>query len=130
MKAFINGILLVSAVLVSVDVLAVCPGTVVNPTSVLTPDTMIVATAGADSWHEVQCADGRLWDWKLGAGHPTDPSAFVGTWTMTSTSVTHTYDKAYTYELKKAGQNYCLDGVGNQDFPITLKTAPGNKCTE
>lgn len=130
MNAFINGVLLVSAVLVSADVLAICQGTTVDPASELTPDKMIVANAGADSWHEVQCADGRLWDQKLGAGHPTDPSGFVGTWSMTSTSVTHTYDKAYTYELKKLGSALCLDGAGDQDFQITLDSAPGNKCTE
>lgn len=132
MKSFFNTTVFLFLLSSSLDVMAACGGQVVDPRPVLTPSVMITAGSGGDSWHEVQCANGQLWDLKQGAGHPVDPSGFVGTWSMTSDSVTHSYDQAYTYQLRRTGSagspSYCLDGA--DDFDISLSSAPNNACTQ
>lgn len=131
MKSFFNTTVFLFLMSSCLDVMAVCSGQVVDPRTVLTPSVKIVAASGGDSWNEVHCADGQLWDEKQGAGDPVDPSGFVGSWSMTSDSVTHSYDQAYTYQLRRSGSpanpNYCLDGA--EDFDISLSNAPNNACT-
>lgn len=52
--------------------------------------------AAADRWQEEHLANGDLFDYKLGPGHPVDPREKVGTWsvgqgTFGAQGVTHSY---------------------------------------
>ena len=68
----------------------------------------VCAAAGNDSWQEFHSgateAGGPLIDYKLGPGHPVDPSETVGSWsvvsgagTRTGAAVSHNYGSGGTY---------------------------------
>jgi len=102
MKRSLRGIAVATLIAVPNLVMAQasCPsGTVAFPsggpntlTAVLTGNTMC-ATRGADRWQEYHQSGGTLIDFKLGAGHPVDPTETVGTWTSSNpnSTVTHNY---------------------------------------
>ncbi len=88
----------------------------------------VCAAAGSDTWQEFHSgtttAGGPLIDYKLGPGHPVDPSEQVGTWSVeavptarTGAAVTHNYGSGgvYTYQVCDAGTtvNFCSAGGRN-----------------
>jgi hypothetical protein len=75
-----------------------------------------------------------LIDWKLGTGHPTDPTTQVGTWSAGSDAeavLTHTYGStSYSWMVCQptAGTNYTL--VSTSGAPtitgVTVKAGQGS----
>lgn len=45
--------------------------------------TTFCVARGAERWQEFHATSGELIDYKLGPGHPVDPTKTVGTWTVT-----------------------------------------------
>ena len=75
-----------------------CPtGTTrVSALTALIGNNTLCATRGADRWQEYHQGNtsGPLIDWKQGSPHPVDPTATVGTFTLSngsSSTLTHTY---------------------------------------
>lgn len=107
--------------------------------------TVCVAKTGGVGWENQEfhsgTGGGSLIDYKLGAGHPVDPTETVGTWSVTGsgpqTRVNHVYGgTTYTYGVCSstatpgagATIGFC---VGNSNAPTisaTLKTGSSG-CT-
>lgn len=56
-----------------------------------------VASSGSDRWQEYHAPSGDLIDYKLGAGHPVDPTTRVGSWSSSATTLTHIYGPSASY---------------------------------
>jgi hypothetical protein len=78
---------------------------------------MLCAARGGDRWQEFHQSGGALIDFKLGPGHPVDPTEQVGTWTANdaASTVTHNYGAGgvFTWLVCRGG------GAGNPN-PLTL----------
>jgi hypothetical protein len=78
----------------------------------------VCASRGADKWQEQHRAGGQLWDYKMGPGHPIDPSKQVGTWNIARNFVTYCYtgDKCYSYSVHGpfAGNTYNFCSANGQ----------------
>jgi hypothetical protein len=116
------------------NVIADCTGTKITNPDVSVVGNMITGSYNGDSWQEVHCNGGRLWDLKQGIGHPVDPSGFVGNWGINNNNLVHTYDgTSYEYELiRKSGGGYCLKGVTPNTPPFVdiniVVPAPSPNC--
>lgn len=73
----------------------------------------------SDTWQEHHGSGGALTDYKLGPGHPRDPSKPVGSWSVsgtgTGTVVTHTYTPGGTFSWT-VHDNRVPSGVGNGPY--------------
>lgn len=93
----------------------------------------LCAARGNERWQE-QHRDGPnsgdLWDYKRGPGHPTDPTAKVGTWSAANganSSLTHTYGStSYSWLVCQAGATYSLvsTGSGSNITGVTFLSSP------
>jgi len=63
--------------------------------------------AASDRWQEEHLANGDLFDYKLGPGHPVDPREKVGNWfaggSRTTATVTHAYGPTTAYAWRIFG---------------------------
>lgn len=76
-------------------------------------DNTVCASRNGEKWQEQHRAGGQLWDYKMGPGHPIDPSKQVGTWNIARNFVTYCYtgDKCYSYSVHDSGAgtyNFCF----------------------
>ena len=92
----------------------------------------VCGTAGGDQWQEFHSGatanGGPLIDWKLGPGHPVDPTTQVGTWSIADVDTANTiaiynYGSGGTY-----GYAVCLNGAtvnfcGSAGAPRNARTA-------
>lgn len=76
----------------------------------------LCASRNADRWQQQHHPDGTLWDYKMGPGHPVDPSKQVGTWRIQGNQITYTYTggQSYTYSIHKvtgatARYDFCVN---------------------
>jgi hypothetical protein len=120
MHPLIRTLALVAATgLVSAGVSAqkVCPS---GSTRVALPGDLVrgntlCAASGGDRWQEHHVFGGQLWDYKLGPGSTTDPTALVGTWDAAAAVLTHTYGgSSYSWAVCQVGNanNYTLVSTG------------------
>lgn len=125
-------IMRVAAVALSIAVLSVpvvghaqtaCPGGTnrVSNVSSLVGGNTLCAARGGDRWqefHQGTGQSGNLIDFKLGAGHPVDPTKTVGTWSSNNganSNLTHTYGaQSFTWLVCQVGtaNNYTLVSTG------------------
>ena len=95
-----------------------------NVQAALTGNMMCLGTVSDPNnrWQEFHRSDGALIDFKLGAGHPIDPTQQVGTWSFNNaaSTVTHNYGAGgvFTWLMCRAGP------PGNPN-PITLVSTGG-----
>jgi hypothetical protein len=71
----------------------------------------LCAASGSDRWQEQHRVGGELWDFKLGGGSTTDPTAKVGIWDVAAGVLIHTYDGGSTYRwavCEVGANNYTL----------------------
>ncbi len=90
------------------------------------------AMVGTERWQEFHqgntTAGGNLIDYKRGPGHPTDPTATVGTWstsgTGSSSRVIYNYGSGgvYSYEVCQNGATirFCGTPYGGRDIAGSL----------
>lgn len=92
-------------------------------TTLITGNT-ICATQGNDKWQEQHRAGGQLWDYKKGPGDTVDPTEQVGTWSITSNTLTHSYGSvSYSYSVHLvSGNSYTL--CGPSIINATIQAAP------
>ena len=104
-----------------------CPcagGTLITAVAALTGQLAgrtVCGMAGTDRWQEfhsgASAAGGPLIDWKLGPGHPVDPSKQTGTWSVQgpdgSAAAVYNYGTGGTYAYA-----VCQEGVGRLHFCI------------
>ena len=106
---------------------------------------MVCAAVGADQWQEWHNggANGPVMDYKMGPGHPVDPSSAVGTYrvvdlaanpTISRTqrgvgaAVAYTYGaNTYTYGVCQTGATYAFCGAafGGRDITAARVSATG-----
>ncbi len=77
-------------------------------TTALQGNTVCVPKGAGWEWQEQHRTGGQLWDYKLGAGHPVDPTEQVGTWAVSgggaNTIVTHAYgSQSFAYTVCRVG---------------------------
>lgn len=79
----------------------------------------LCASSGSDRWQEFHSGalGGPLIDWKLGSGHPVDPTETVGTWSVgTGGVLTHAYTggSSYSWIVCRPGNspNHALVSTG------------------
>ena len=124
---------------ISGNALAACSGTQVidgpgtgsgnkNLTALVSGNT-ICASQGGDSWQEQHRAGGQLWDYKLGNGHPVDPTEQVGTWSVSGSQLTHAYTNGPSFNYTvwvstAAGFTHTLCGA--QTIEAKIKTGITN----
>lgn len=128
-SGWMSGLLLVSS-----EAMAACTGTPLTQTQLsqqLTGNT-VCATRSSESWQELHQTGGALVDFKLGPGHPVDPSETVGSWSIGGStqvaSVTYNYGSGggtYTYRVYPNGGNNFSFCVGSTDLPTTIKVGGG-----
>jgi len=128
-NAWMSGLLLVGG-----EAMAACSGTPVTQaqlTLILTNNT-VCAIRGSERWQELHQIGGALIDFKLGPGHPVDPSETVGSWsiggTATVAAVVYNYGSSggtYTYQVHPNGGNSYSFCVGSTDLPTTIKVGGG-----
>lgn len=91
----------------------------------------VCAVRGSDSWQELHQSGGALIDYKLGPGHPVDPSEQVGSWSIAGTganaTVVYNYGSGgtYTYKVYQNGGNNYSFCVGATELLATVKTGGG-----
>jgi len=99
-----------------------CPGGTtqvnnLNPVS----GNQICACRSGERWQEWHGPAGNLWDYKLGPGHPVDPTKIVGTWSVTNGAnalLTHTYGTtSYSFRVCRIGP------VGSTSYTLVSTTA-------
>lgn len=97
--------------------------------SLLTGKTVCVGATGNWAAQEFHKSGGDLIDWKKGAGHPTDPTKSVGSWSITGTNtatrVNYTYG-ASTYsnvvwQHNDGTYSFCNQS-GNETIPSSIKS--------
>ena len=99
-----------------------------NVTTALQGNTVCVPKGAGWEWQEQHRAGGQLWDYKLGAGHPVDPSEQVGTWAVsgsgTNTIVTHAYgSQSFAYKVCQVGPSNSYGFCGSSGtIMATIKT--------
>jgi len=93
----------------------------------------VCATRGSDVWQEQHRAGGQLWDYKMGPGHPVDPSKQVGTWSIARNFVTYCYTGGicYSYSVHgSAGGRYSFCSANGTEVVSGATFKPGNaSCT-
>lgn len=99
-----------------------------NLTNLITGNT-VCATRGSDVWQEQHRAGGQLWDYKMGPGHPIDPTKQVGTWSIARNFVTYCYTggTCYSYSVHGTGAgpySFCYANGTEVVSGATFK--PGN----
>lgn len=87
----------------------------------------VCATRNGEKWQEQHRAGGQLWDYKMGPGHPIDPSKQVGTWSIARNFVTYCYTghKCYSYSVHGSGADtydFCFPNGTLQVPGATFKT--------
>lgn len=99
-------------------------------TTLLSGNT-VCAIQGGERWQEEHHANGELWDYKRGDGHPVDPRTRVGRWSVTNAVVTHDYGGGaqYSYEVWDDGGTYsfCQAGVVDLDN-VSVVTGINRGC--
>ena len=135
---FLTGVMALTCL--SLDVSAQCaPNTRINQLQNLLPDKTVCATRGGDRWQEQHKAGGELWDYKMGPGHPVDPSKQLGTWVVGGSAnrqVTYTYTafgdpESYTFEVHQPNSNvnsYNFCGIGIAENIIGATIQDGANC--
>ncbi len=88
------------------------------------------AGQAADRWQEEHRAGGQLWDYKLGAGHPIDPSKQVGTWSLAANAVTHAYTGGPSFvwtvhSLDGSTYSFCTGQGGTEVVRAFVTTGTG-----
>jgi hypothetical protein len=87
-------------------------------------------TAQWSEWHN-GTTTGSVVDWKLGASDPVDPTATVGTYTITSGptagTVKYTYgSSSYTYYIQQGSNPYVFCNTsGSPSFTVTINSGQG-----
>lgn len=120
---------------------SVCPGgstRVTGPAlqTLINGNTLCAASStNTDTWQEFHqgAGSGALVDWKRGPGHPTDPTATVGTWTAGNDAnavLTHIYGGvSYAWQVCQQGStaNYVLASTGSAGniSGVTVKAGQG-----
>lgn len=97
-------------------------------TALITGNT-VCAQRGSEVWQEQHRAGGQLWDYKMGPGHPIDPSKQVGTWNIARNLVTYCYTggKCYSYSVHgPAGGPYSFCFPNGTEVVSGAKFKPGN----
>jgi len=89
----------------------------------------VCATRGSDVWQEQHRAGGQLWDYKMGPGHPVDPSKQVGTWSIARNFVTYCYTGGLCYSYRvhgPAGGPYSFCSANGTEVVSGAKFKPGH----
>ena len=129
-NAWMSGLLLVGG-----EAMAACSGTPLTQsqlTLILTSNT-VCAVRSSERWQELHQTGGALIDFKLGPGHPVDPSETVGSWSIGGNSVAtvvYNYGSVggtYSYQVYPNGGNNYSFCAGSTDLPTTIK-AGGGAC--
>ena len=145
-----HSILTTAMVLAAVagEALALCETSTRMTTSALTaflPGKLVCGRPAAgypggvgstDRWQEEHRAGGQLWDYKLGDSSTVDPRKQVGTWTVGSNAVTHTYSAStFSWSVHLiSGTTYSFCNNPNVDVPGTefvrayIIADPGTGC--
>jgi len=127
------GSALSACMVLSGEAMAACPGTPLNPgalSSTLTNNT-VCATRNGERWQELHQSNGDLVDYKMGPGHPVDPSEKVGTWSIDSPTraVVYNYNPTdiYRYTVSaNGGTSYSFCGIGGApNIDVTIKSGGG-----
>lgn len=113
-RTFLAGVLPALATCAALAQDCSCGGTrVVQPAlGPLLSEKTVCASAGGDSWQEYHkgATGGELIDWKLGRGHPIDPTETVGTWAISNDLVVYAYGtNSYQFQVCQAQNtvNFC-----------------------
>ena len=88
----------------------------------------VCATRGSEVWQEQHRAGGQLWDYKMGPGHPVDPTKQVGTWSISRSAVTYCYTGGlcYSYSVHgPAGGPYSFCFLNGTEVVRGAKFKPG-----
>lgn len=104
-----------------------------NALNTLIIGNTVCASRNGEKWQEQHRAGGQLWDYKMGPGHPIDPSKQVGTWSISRNFVTYCYtgDKCYSYSVHGTGTgayDFCFANgkleVSGATFKPGLQSCP------
>jgi len=102
--------------------------TAADVTALLSGSTVCVGSTGNWENQEMHYATGALWEYARGSGHPTDPSALIGSWSVDSAGVvTYTYgnnNKFYYTVSLVSGNTYTFTGVNGTSATVTATIKP------
>ncbi len=88
---------------------------------------------GSDTWQEVHCQNGDIFELAKGAGDPVDPSKVVGSWRIIDIGVSGsasnpgsgTVDEIVCYRYGITGEEYCFRVFENSGTYEFYTTRPG-----
>jgi hypothetical protein len=80
--------------------------------------------------HRGSATGGQLWDYKMGPGHATDPTAQEGTWSASADVVTYNYSGGSNYsynvyDLENGNYEFCTNGTSTLILTATLPATNG-----
>lgn len=131
--SYVASTLVLGCLWLSSEAIAGCSSAPLNQSQLLVvlSNNTVCAVRGSDRWQELHQSGGALIDYKLGPGHPVDPSETVGSWSIVGTganaTVVYNYGSGGTYTYKvypNGGNNYSFC-VGATELLATVKTGGG-----
>lgn len=121
------GVALAALLLSTAAQAQICPcnggvGTLIVDTASLVRQRMACGMVGSEKWSEYHAINGDLVDYKLGPGHPADPTSKVGGYNTQGPYITYAYPGSqYSYNICAIGSpttsyTFCTTG-GGRDIP-------------
>lgn len=130
--SLLAGVLALAGAALPGPAFAACSGNPMNQNQLnaVFPGNTVCAQRGSERWQEYHQLGGALIDYKLGQGHPVDPTKQVGSWAIegNGSGARMAYDYGngvvYRYQVYAGGASYSFCN-GNELHDATVR--PGQQ---